>query len=154
MKERTLYLITSIFLSSNKRYKRPSKEVMINKHKHACMLNRFSHVRFCTTLWTGACQVCLSMGFSRQEYWSGLPCPPPGDLPDQGIKPGTLTSPALAGKLFPTGATWGAQTNPCYLRSSAPGHRSDSSKDMQASLWHSRDNMVREKAQENSYKGK
>ena len=39
----------------------------------------------------------LSMGFSRQEYWSGLPCPPPGDLPHPGIKPASLTSPALAG---------------------------------------------------------
>ena len=40
------------------------------------------------------------MGFSRQEYWSGLPCPPPGDLPEPGIKPASLTSPALAGKFF------------------------------------------------------
>ena len=46
------------------------------------------------------------MGFSRQEYWSGLPCPPPGDLPNPGIKPVSLTSPALAGGLFTTGATW------------------------------------------------
>ena len=40
------------------------------------------------------------MGFSRQEYWSGLPCPPPGDLPDPGIEPESLTSPALAGRFF------------------------------------------------------
>ena len=39
------------------------------------------------TLWTAACQAPLSMGFSRQEYWSGLPGPPPGDLPSPGIKP-------------------------------------------------------------------
>ena len=44
--------------------------------------------------------VILSMGYSRQEYWSGLPCLPPGDLPDSGIKPMSLTSPALAGKFF------------------------------------------------------
>ena len=44
------------------------------------------------TPWTEACQASLSMGFSRQEYWSGLPFPSPGDLPDSGIKPG---SPAL-----------------------------------------------------------
>jgi len=44
------------------------------------------------SLWTAACQVPLSMGFSRQEYWSGLPCPPPGDLPDPGIKPASLPS--------------------------------------------------------------
>ena len=43
-----------------------------------------------------------SMGFSRQEYWSGLPCPPPGDLPDPGIEPVSITSPALAGRLFTT----------------------------------------------------
>ena len=42
------------------------------------------------------------MGFSRQEYWSGLPCPAPGDLPDPGIEPTSLTSPALAGRFFTT----------------------------------------------------
>ena len=46
------------------------------------------------------------MGFSRQEYWGGLPCPPPGDLPDPGIKPESLMSPALAGGFFTTSATW------------------------------------------------
>ena len=46
------------------------------------------------------------MKFSSQEYWSGLPCPPPGDLPNPGIKPTALTSPALAGRFFPTSATW------------------------------------------------
>ena len=48
------------------------------------------------------------MGFSRQEYWSGLPCPPPGDLPDPEIAPESLTSPALAGGFFTTSATWAA----------------------------------------------
>ena len=48
------------------------------------------------------------MGFSRQEYWSGLLCPPPGDLPDPGIEPESPTSPALAGGLFTTSATWEA----------------------------------------------
>jgi len=42
------------------------------------------------------------MGFSRQDYWSGLPCPPPGNLPDPGIKPISLTSPASAGRFFNT----------------------------------------------------
>ena len=51
-------------------------------------------------------QAPLSMGFSRQEYWSGLPCPPPGDLPDPRIKPVSLTSPALVGRLFITSTTW------------------------------------------------
>ena len=49
------------------------------------------------------------MGFSRQEYWSGLPCSPPGDLPDSGIKPTSLASPALAGSSLTTSATWEAQ---------------------------------------------
>ena len=59
-------------------------------------------------LWTIACQAPLSMGFSRQEYWSGLPCPPPGDLPDSGMKTASLMSPALAGGFFTTSANWGA----------------------------------------------
>ena len=47
----------------------------------------FCHVRLFATLWTVPCQASLSMGFSRQEYWSGLSCPPPGDLPDTGVSP-------------------------------------------------------------------
>ena len=58
-----------------------------------------SHVRLFATPWAEARQDPLSMEFSRQEYWSGLPCPPPGDLPDPGIK---LVSPALAGRFFTT----------------------------------------------------
>ena len=58
-----------------------------------------SHVQLFVTPWTVACQVSLSMGFSRREYWSGLLFPPPGDLTDSGIKP---TSPALAGGFFTT----------------------------------------------------
>ena len=50
------------------------------------MLNRFSHVQLCATLWTVAHQAPLSMGFFRQEYWSGLPCSPPGDLPNPGVE--------------------------------------------------------------------
>ena len=53
-------------------------------------------------------QAPLSMGFSRQEYWSGLPCPSPGDLPHPGINPTSLTSPALAGGFFTTSTTWEA----------------------------------------------
>ena len=56
-----------------------------------------------------ACHALLSMGFSRQEYLSRLPCPPPGDLPDSGIKPMSLMSPALAGMYFTTSATWEVQ---------------------------------------------
>ena len=59
-----------------------------------CLL-RFSCVQFfATLLWTSARHAPLSMGFSRQEYWSGLPLPPPGDLPHSGIKPASPVSPA------------------------------------------------------------
>ena len=54
-----------------------------------------SRVQLFVTPWTVACQAPLSMVFSRQEYWSELPCPPPGDLPDAAIKPPSLMSPAL-----------------------------------------------------------
>ena len=62
----------------------------------------------CPTLATPstiACQAPLSMEFSREENWSGLPCPPPGDLPDPGIEPASLGSPALAGRYFTSWAT-------------------------------------------------
>ena len=57
-----------------------------------CTLIRFSYVQLFATLWTVAHQAPQSMRFSRQEYWSGVPCPPPGDLPDPGVEP---ASPAL-----------------------------------------------------------
>ena len=60
----------------------------------------FSHVRLFATMWTIAQHAPLSMGFLRQEYWSGLPCSPPGDLPNPGIEPTSLKSPASAGRLF------------------------------------------------------
>ena len=72
------------------------------------MLSCVSHVRPFATLWTAARQAPLSLGFFRQEYWSGLPCPPPGNLPNPGIKPASLTSPVLAGIFFNTSATWEA----------------------------------------------
>ena len=58
------------------------------------------------TLWTVARQVPLSMGFLRQEYWSGLPFPSPVDFPYPGIEPASLASSALAGGFFTTNATW------------------------------------------------
>ena len=61
-----------------------------------------SHVRPLATLWIAAYQDPLSMGFSRQEYWSGLPFPPPGYLPDPGIKSAYPAPPALASKFFTT----------------------------------------------------
>ena len=74
----------------------------------ACVLSHFSHVQLLATLWTVAHQDPLSMRFFRQEYWSGLPCPPPGDFPNPEIKPMSLTSPALAGGFSATSTTWGA----------------------------------------------
>ena len=73
-----------------------------------CVLSCFSHVQLSAILWTVAHQVPLSMGFFRQEYWNGLPYSPLGDLPDPGIEPGSLMSPALAGRFFITSATWEA----------------------------------------------
>jgi len=73
-----------------------------------CMLSRLSRIQL-MTLWTVARQAPLSMGFSRQEYWSGLPFPPPGDLPDPGIEPKSLISPALAGGFFTSSTAWEAQ---------------------------------------------
>ena len=70
------------------------------------LLSRFSRVRLCATPWTAAYQAPPSLGFSRQEHWSGLPFPSPGDLPDPGIEP---MSPALAGRFFTTNATWEVQ---------------------------------------------
>ena len=60
------------------------------------------------TPWTVAHQGPLSMGLSRQEYWNGLPCPPPGDVPDLEIKLTSLMSPSLAGGFFTPSATWEA----------------------------------------------
>ena len=65
------------------------------------MLGCFSPVRLFATLWTVAYQAPLNTGFSRQEYWSGLPWPPPGELPDPETEPASLTSPALAAGSLP-----------------------------------------------------
>ena len=68
-------------------------------------------LQLCPTLcdlMDGALQALLSMGFSRQEYWSGLPFPSPGDLPNPGNQPMSLMSPALAGGFFTTSTTWEA----------------------------------------------
>ena len=70
-----------------------------------CVLN---HVRLFVAPWTVARQAPLSAVFSRQEYWSGLPFPTSGDLPDPGIKPESLASLALAGGFFTTSTTWEA----------------------------------------------
>ena len=73
-------------------------------------LSHFSHAWFFatlwTTLWTETCQALLSMGFFRQESWSRLSCPPPGDLPDLRIKPPSPMSLALTGSYFTTRVTY------------------------------------------------
>ena len=74
-----------------------------------CMLSCFSHVWLFVTPCTRAHQAPLSIGFSRPEYWTGLPFPPAGDLPDPGVKPMSLTSSALTGRFFTTSATWEAE---------------------------------------------
>ena len=83
----------------------------IDSHLHHCVYQQcdifialvvvqsLSCAQIFVTSWTVACQTPLSMAFPRQEYWKGLPFPPPGDLPDPGIKP---ASPALAGGFFTT----------------------------------------------------
>ena len=76
---------------------------------HACMLNRFSHVRLFATPWTVAYQAPLSMGFSRQEYWSGLPCPSPGDLPNLTTELASPAALALQVDSLPL-SQWGGPT--------------------------------------------
>ena len=76
---------------------------VLRKCQPACLcLLSFSVRSYSVMPWTVAHQAPLSMGFPRQEYWSGLPFPPSGDLPDPGIKPAFLGSPALAGGFFTT----------------------------------------------------
>ena len=90
-----------------------------SKSVRACMLSCFSRVRLSATLWTIACEAPLSMGFSRQEYWSGLPCPPPENLPDPRVEPASLLSPALAGRFFtaePPGKLSNMLTSVLFLR--------------------------------------
>ena len=75
------------------------REYTLSYFLHVCTLKSFSHVQLCVTPWTVACQAPLSKGFPRQEYWSGLPFPSPGDLPDPGLKSMSL---ALAGTFSTT----------------------------------------------------
>ena len=73
---------------------------MINIYINAHRLSHLSRVQLFVTLWTVSNQAPLSMGFSRQGYWSGLTHPPPGDLPNPGTEPASLMSPALAVMFF------------------------------------------------------
>ena len=88
------------------------RDVMMHPLRVTCMLSRFSHIQLFVTPWTIAHQASLSMGFSRQEYWSRLPFSPPGDLPNPGIELESLSSPALAGRFFTTSTTREAPFDP------------------------------------------
>ena len=79
------------------------------------------YVTLCNPM-NGAHQASLSMGVSRQEYWSELPCPPPGDLPHPGIKPASLRSPALAGRFFTTSATTSGKPTALYQHTLGHSH--------------------------------
>ena len=70
--------------------------------------NCFSHVQLLGPYGLQPARFLCPWGFSRHEYWGGLPCPTPGDLPHPGIKPKCLKSPALAARFFTTSATWEA----------------------------------------------
>ena len=91
-----------------------------NSQSNVCVCVCVESLQSCVTrlqLWTIARQAPLPMGFSRQEYWGVLPCPPPGDLPNPGVEPTSLMVPALAGRFFTTGASCEAsQSNIGYLK--------------------------------------
>ena len=80
----------------------PSCPFLLALEYCVCVLSHFNHVQLCTTLCTVACQAPLSLELSREEYWSGLPYPPPGDLSDPGIKPMSRMSLLLTGGFFTT----------------------------------------------------
>ena len=98
--------VNSVFLGISHVFRRCTR---------ARVLSCSSHVQLCATPGTVACRAPLSMGFSRQESWSGLPCPPPGDLPNPVIKLVPFTSPASAVRFFTTSTTWGAHTEGIHV---------------------------------------
>ena len=90
-----------------------------------CLVNGVtkSQTQLCDFHWTVAYQAPRSIGFSRQEYQSGLPCPPSGNLPDPGIKLMSLMSPALAGWFFTTSTAWEAHYIISFIDSCLALHR-------------------------------
>ena len=96
------YLLVSIVASD----KSVIIQILVLLYMCACVLSSFSPVLLFVTPWTIARQAPLSMGFSRREYWSRLPCPPLGDLPNPGIEPRSLIPPVLAAGFFITSTTW------------------------------------------------
>ena len=99
------------------------------------VLSRSAIFRLFPIPWTVACQAPLSMGFSRQEYWSGLPHPSPGDLSDPGTKCMPLASPALADGFFTTGATWEALWGMQSITTSYPNYLGERGQESKAKEW-------------------
>ena len=92
----------------------------LNCSMHACVPSHFSHVQLFATPQAVARQAPPSMGFPRQEHWSGLPFPPPGDLPDPGIEPCPYVS-CIGSRLLTTSAFWEAyRIFSCSMRELAP----------------------------------
>ena len=91
-----------------------------------CVLGCFSRFRLFATPWTAVRQAALSLGFSRQEYWSVLPCPPPGGLPGSGIEP---MSPSLAGTFFTTEPPRKPRFIKCLNKKTVILYRSDVTKE-------------------------
>ena len=109
------YVSAKLFLKKAHDSFRPVQSCSKATYKSSmCVCTHANSLQLCPTLcnWTVACQAPLSMGFSRQECWSGLPCPPPGDLPNTGIKPPSFLSPALAVGFFTTRTAW--ETHQAY----------------------------------------
>ena len=97
-----------ILLYKTKKNNNKNDKIYPYHNTHACMLNCFSRIWLLVTPMDSSLPACSDQGFSRQEHWSGLPCPPPGDLPNPGIISASLTSPTLADGFFTTNPTWKA----------------------------------------------
>ena len=101
----------SVFFTTILKEKMPQTHYSDTHVHYEWMLSCFSRVQLFATLWSVAHETPLSMGFSRQEIWSGLPCPPLGDLPYSGIQPKSLMFLALPGGFFTASAPWEAHMN-------------------------------------------
>ena len=111
------YIVPAPHMHSLPRYHHPPSEWSVCYHGRTYVIDTqrihvylLSRDQLFVTPQTAALQAPLFIGFSRQEYWSGLPFPPPGDLPDPGIEPKYLGSPALVVGFFTNHATWEAQS--------------------------------------------
>ena len=103
-----LRVIVTLDLGENSHHKLfAGTHAYIQIHRHIALGGcALGHAQLFTTPWTVGCQALLSMGFPRQEYWSGLPFPSPGDLPHSGMEAMSHVSLALAGRVFTNCVTW------------------------------------------------